>query len=151
MTALRVAVVQHDIVWESRDATLSKLAPVVAGAAAAGGRLVVLSEMFADQSVKSSQGIGMKQGMSPAQIWEWDLNWIHGADAIIAEISHPSLGVGYEIAKAHEHGKPVLALYHKRPEHKPSSMIVGSPNVTLFEYKDIDEDEPVINSFLTLL
>jgi predicted amidohydrolase len=47
MTALRVAVVQHDIVWESRDATLTGLAPVVASAATAGGRLVVLSEMFA--------------------------------------------------------------------------------------------------------
>jgi predicted amidohydrolase len=47
MTSLRVAVVQHDIVWESRDATLSRLEPVVAAAAAARSRLVVLSEMFA--------------------------------------------------------------------------------------------------------
>jgi hypothetical protein len=111
----------------------------------------VLSEMFADQSVKSSQGIGMKQGMTPAEIWEWDLNWVTEADAIIAEISHPSLGVGYEIAKAHELGKPVLALYHTRPGHKPSSMIVGSPNVTLFEYAAIDEAKPILNRFLTNL
>jgi predicted amidohydrolase len=44
---LRVAVVQHDIVWESRDETLARLEPTVAWAAAAGARLVVLSEMFA--------------------------------------------------------------------------------------------------------
>jgi predicted amidohydrolase len=47
MTALRVAVVQHDIVWESRAETLARLEPVVAGAAGAGARFVVLSEMFA--------------------------------------------------------------------------------------------------------
>lgn len=47
MTSLRVAVVQHDIVWESRRETLVRLEPTVASAAAAGARLVVLSEMFA--------------------------------------------------------------------------------------------------------
>ena len=47
MSALRVAVVQHDIVWESRSETLGRLEPRVASAAADGARLVVLSEMFA--------------------------------------------------------------------------------------------------------
>jgi predicted amidohydrolase len=47
MTALRTAVVQHDIAWEARDETLARLAPRVAAAADAGARLVVLSEMFA--------------------------------------------------------------------------------------------------------
>ncbi|MBK5308121.1 MAG: hypothetical protein JJD92_15655 [Frankiaceae bacterium] len=47
MTGLRIAVVQHDIVWESRAETLARLEPVVAAAAGAGARLVVLSEMFA--------------------------------------------------------------------------------------------------------
>jgi hypothetical protein len=111
----------------------------------------VLSELFAEQSVQAGKGIGMKKGMKPAEIWEWDLNWVREADAIIAEITQPSLGVGYEIAKAHEWGKPVLALYHPQPDKKPSSMIVGSPNVTLFEYKDIREVEPVIISFLAQL
>jgi predicted amidohydrolase len=46
MTALRVGVVQHDIVWESRHDNLERLRPKVAAAAASGCRLVVLSEMF---------------------------------------------------------------------------------------------------------
>ena len=108
----------------------------------------VLSEAFAKQSIKAGKGLGMKQGMSPAEIWDWDLNWVREADAIIAEITQPSLGVGYEIAKAHEWSKPVLALYHPQPDKKPSFMIVGSPNVTLFEYDDISEVQPVITSFL---
>jgi len=47
MSVLRVAVVQHDIVWESRNATLELLDHRVSAAAAGGARLVVLSEMFA--------------------------------------------------------------------------------------------------------
>ena len=45
---MRVAAIQHDIVWEDREPrTSSTLAPLIAAAAAAGARLVVLTEMFA--------------------------------------------------------------------------------------------------------
>ena len=44
---MRVAVVQHDICWEDREATFAHLAPRVAAAAGAGARLVLLSETFA--------------------------------------------------------------------------------------------------------
>ena len=111
----------------------------------------VLSEMFADQSVKSSQGLGIKQGMEPHEIWEWDLNWLREADAIIAEVTHPSLGVGYEIAKAHELNKPVLALYCPQPGRRLSSMIKGSPNVEVFEYTDVHETQPAIHKFVAAL
>ena len=40
------AVLQHDIAWEDRPANLAHLAPMVAGAAADGARLLVLTEMF---------------------------------------------------------------------------------------------------------
>ena len=44
---MRIALVQHDIAFEDRDATLEALAPQVAVAACTGARLVVLTEMFA--------------------------------------------------------------------------------------------------------
>lgn len=44
---MRVGLVQHDIVWEDRDATLSLLAPRVRLLADEGAQLVVLPEMFA--------------------------------------------------------------------------------------------------------
>lgn len=44
---MRIAAVQHDIVWEDREATCDHLAGLVAQAAAAGAELVVLTEMFA--------------------------------------------------------------------------------------------------------
>jgi predicted amidohydrolase len=43
---VKVAGVQHDIVWEDRDANFAHLAPLIAEAAAGGARLVVLTEMF---------------------------------------------------------------------------------------------------------
>jgi len=103
----------------------------------------VLTEIFADQKLTP-------QGMNkPAQeIWETDLGWIREADAIIAEVTNPSLGVGYEIAKAEEWGKPILALYRPSPERKLSAMIAGSPNVTVFEYTDLPAAEHAVAMFM---
>lgn len=39
------------------------------------------------------------------------LKWIKTSDLVIAEASHPSLGVGYEISLALERNKPVIVLY----------------------------------------
>ena len=44
---MRVAAIQHDIAWEDPNTNFVALAARVAGAAAAGARLVVLTEMFA--------------------------------------------------------------------------------------------------------
>jgi predicted amidohydrolase len=44
---VKVAAVQHDIVWEDRDATLAHVEPMVADAVGQGAGLVVLTEMFA--------------------------------------------------------------------------------------------------------
>lgn len=43
---MKVAGVQHDVVWEDRAATLARLEPQLAAAAGLGARLVVLTEMF---------------------------------------------------------------------------------------------------------
>jgi predicted amidohydrolase len=43
---VRIAAIQHDTVWEDPRANFEHLAPRVAGAAAAGARLIVLTEMY---------------------------------------------------------------------------------------------------------
>ncbi len=43
---MRVAAVQHDIVWEDPAANFARLAPFISEAAAAGARLVLLTEMY---------------------------------------------------------------------------------------------------------
>jgi predicted amidohydrolase len=43
---MRIAAVQHDIAWEDGAATRGRVAPMIADAAGAGARLVVLTEMY---------------------------------------------------------------------------------------------------------
>jgi omega-amidase len=44
---MKISVVQHDIVWEDPGATRERVRPMIAQAAAAGARVVVLTEMYA--------------------------------------------------------------------------------------------------------
>ncbi|MFL6160810.1 MAG: nitrilase-related carbon-nitrogen hydrolase [Jatrophihabitantaceae bacterium] len=44
---MRIAAVQHDIVWEDGAATRATLSPLIEQAAASGARLIVLTEMYA--------------------------------------------------------------------------------------------------------
>jgi predicted amidohydrolase len=54
---MKIAALQHDIVWEDPAATHRRLAPMVAGAAATGARLIVMSEMFATGFSMASERI----------------------------------------------------------------------------------------------
>jgi len=50
------------------------------------------------------------------QIYQRDYDWLRDCDAVIAEISNASLGVGGEISDALELGKSVLAIYQQHPD-----------------------------------
>ena len=43
---MKLAAIQHDIVWEDRDANFARLTPMIADAAAAGAELALLTEMY---------------------------------------------------------------------------------------------------------
>jgi predicted amidohydrolase len=63
---MRIAAVQHDIVWEDREANFERLAPAVARAVGAGAELVLLSETFST-GFSMTPGIGEKEGGPSAQ------------------------------------------------------------------------------------
>ena len=67
--------------------------------------------------------------IAPHEVYKRDVNWIKNCDALIAEVSVPSHGVGYEIGFALNLGKPVLCLHHK--DTKVSKMITGNPHPAL--------------------
>jgi len=46
VSELLLAAVQHDIVWNDRDANFDRLAPKISGAVASGAQLVLLTETF---------------------------------------------------------------------------------------------------------
>lgn len=109
-------------------------------------KVIVLSEIFADGKLTS-------QGMNkPSRdIWQTDTNWVKKADGIIAEVTNPSLGVGYEIALAENLRKPILALYRQNDDRKLSAMIDGAPGVEVFYYRELSEAKEAIDQFLDKL
>jgi nucleoside 2-deoxyribosyltransferase len=82
------------------------------------------------------------------EIWETDINWLQSADAVVGEITAPSLGVGYEIGKAEEWGKPILLLYRETPSKKTSAMLNGSRFNELITYNEKNEALQAIDVFL---
>jgi hypothetical protein len=75
--------------------------------------------------------------LHPPDICARDLGWLDEADLVVAEVSVPSLGVGYEIAYATRVRRiPVLALYRSEFTTRCSAMVAGDPAVELLEYED---------------
>jgi nucleoside 2-deoxyribosyltransferase len=74
--------------------------------------------------------------LQPAEIFERDIRMLNECDVVIAEVSNPSLGVGYEICYALERQIPTLGLF--QPGIFVSRMILGntSPYLTLSEYNN---------------
>ncbi len=58
MSVLRIAAVQHDIVWHDREANFARLAPMIGAAAAGGAGLVLLTETFSTGFSFDTPGIG---------------------------------------------------------------------------------------------
>lgn len=73
----------------------------------------------------------------PPDICARDLGWLDEAHLVVAEVSVPSLGVGYELAYATRVRRiPVIALYRRAWTERCSAMIAGDPGVQLLEYED---------------
>jgi nucleoside 2-deoxyribosyltransferase len=85
----------------------------------------------------------------PGDIYSRDVNWIQESDLLVAEVSTPSHGVGYEIGYALDLEKPVLCLYQKGVV--VSKMITGNPDplLSVLEYEDMDDAEAILRNYLT--
>jgi hypothetical protein len=80
-------------------------------------------------------------------IHDRDLAWLREAECLVAEVTMPSLGVGYEIGKATEWGKPTLCLFRPAASRALSAMIAGSSGVMLREYHRPAELKPIFDEF----
>jgi nucleoside 2-deoxyribosyltransferase len=73
--------------------------------------------------------MALERVVDPAEVYQRDISWINECDAMIAEVSTPSHGVGYELAYALGLGKPVLVCY--REGATVSKMITGNDHENL--------------------
>jgi len=104
----------------------------------------VISEHVAAEGLEKVEAETTEQ-----EIYEKDANWIEESDRVVAEITVPSIGVGYEICHAAKHKKPVLCLYEDGAN--ASAMVLGNSTgyVTAKSYSDRKQLEEILLNFLT--
>uniref|UniRef100_A0A250YB96 2'-deoxynucleoside 5'-phosphate N-hydrolase 1 n=1 Tax=Castor canadensis TaxID=51338 RepID=A0A250YB96_CASCN len=74
-------------------------------------------------------------------IHERDLAWLQQADVVVAEVTQPSLGVGYELGRAVVLNKQILCLFRPRSGRALSAMIRGAADGSRFQVWDYEEEE----------
>jgi len=104
---------------------------------------IVPTAHLAGDNVLNLEGI-----VEPREVFTRDVNWIKACDAMVAEVSTPSHGVGYEVAFALGIGKPVLCCY--KTGQKVSKMITGNTHEKLrvVSYQDGNHVVRIVREFL---
>jgi nucleoside 2-deoxyribosyltransferase len=101
----------------------------------------VLSEHVASINLEKKEA-----RMSEEEIFEKDIHWVEMADCVIADVTVPSIGTGYEICHAVSCKKLVLCIYEKGAN--ASAMILGNTGVTARSYSDMKNLEEILLEFL---
>jgi hypothetical protein len=101
------------------------------------------------EHVANDQLTALGESMDDKAIHDRDLEWLREADCLVAEVSIPSLGVGFEIAKATEWGLRVLCLFRPASGRALSAMIAGSDRLTVREYQDTSQVKKIFNQFFS--
>jgi nucleoside 2-deoxyribosyltransferase len=98
----------------------------------------------------SSSDVEQVEGTAqPAEIFARDMKWLENCDLVVAEVTSPSHGVGYEIAIALTLGKPVLCCYQKG--RKVSMILTGnsSPLLSFCAYETVEQAAAGVRAFLS--
>jgi nucleoside 2-deoxyribosyltransferase len=93
-----------------------------------------------------------EQGISDEAIYAQDTAWLDECDVVVAEVTVPSLGVGYEIGYAlHKAHKPVLCLC--KAETHLSAMLRGNtaPGLRIVVYADLPQALVETDQFLQVV
>jgi nucleoside 2-deoxyribosyltransferase len=101
-------------------------------------QLVAELEQYGEVLTEHVATVG-EEDLSDGEIFVRDLGWLTNCDAVVAEVTTPSLGVGYEVGVAQSLGIPVLCLYRPGPQRRLSAMLAGNPGIRVNEYYSVGE------------
>lgn len=101
----------------------------------------VLTEHIGDSSYVSA---GYTE---PHLIYNQDKEYMDNSHIMVADITVPSLGVGYELAYAEAHNLPVICLCDRAVN--ASSMIIGNQYFDCHYYSDTADAVAIINKLMT--
>ena len=104
----------------------------------------VLTEHIGDENI-DSEG----EDVNDQYIHDRDMDWLMSSDIMVAEVTNPSLGVGYEIGRAIENDKKIICLFRIGERQKLSAMIGGSKKLICIEYFDINDLKNKINQYFS--
>ncbi len=88
----------------------------------------------------------VQEDLTDKEIFSRDILWIRKADIVIAECTSPSHGVGYELAYAEMHNKPVHIFY--KDGGRISAMLKGNPYFIIHPYTNETEIYFELNKIL---
>lgn len=98
------------------------------------------NEVLTEHVGKASLDMMGEGDLTEQQIFERDMAWLRSSDAVVAECTVPSLGVGYELGLAESLGIPVLVLFRPSTGRSLSAMLRGNTNFSVHEYADVDDE-----------
>lgn len=81
------------------------------------------------------------------QIYDQDTGWLRECDLVVAECTHPSLGVGYEMAYAEKY-KKLVYIFYRHKEAQLSAMLTGDPYFHIQSYETKEELLAMIHEIL---
>lgn len=94
--------------------------------------------------------LAKEQELIESEIFRRDMDWLAQADVVIAEVTTPSLGVGYELGVAQHLGKKILCLYRPGRGRSLSAMVAGNPQFQVESYQEFAGACELIRRFLAL-
>jgi len=103
----------------------------------------VLTEHIGN-NVLSAQGEAQH---SDEFIFARDINFLEECDMVVAEVTTPSLGVGYEIGRI-ESRKPILCLFREQQDKKLSAMLAGNESLEIKKYRNPTDIEEILKNFM---
>jgi 2'-deoxynucleoside 5'-phosphate N-hydrolase len=84
--------------------------------------------------------------LTERQLAQRDAAWLEACDALVAEVSTPSHGVGVEVTLAVARGRPVLLLH--RAGIVVSRLLLGLDGVVTVPYATLDAAARAVDAFL---
>jgi len=108
----------------------------------------VLTPFVADKSITN---LGSEHPGGEKGIHDRDVELLQKSNVVVAEVTQPSLGVGYEIGRAVAMGLPILCLYRPQEGKLLSGMIRGMDNghdLRAVDY-EVEQVDGLLRTFLT--
>ncbi|XP_029963410.1 5-hydroxymethyl-dUMP N-hydrolase [Salarias fasciatus] len=96
---------------------------------------------------------GEEASATDRHIHDRDMEWLRESDVVVAEVTQPSLGVGYELGRAVTMKKNILCLFRPSSGRSLSAMVRGAEDGRLFLVKDYSEEqvEEILKDFFQRL